>query len=177
MKNVKNTLLGTALALSVCMGVGTTVFAAEATNNTSNLPAQSGGRFLREDCPILDPNLTEAQKAEIQANRGMMKNKGNNLTDEQRAEMEANREAMQKQRTAIDTKWNSLTDEQKEAVYGIQDEINKDQIGKIDKLFELGVIDEATRDEMKQNCETRNQNMRENGRMPMGRGGCSRINL
>lgn len=147
MNQKRNLILGAALVLGISMGLGTTAFAAEDNTNQTNLAPSMNVRGVR-----------------------------GGLTEEERAQRQAEREVRQAERDAMVSKWDNLTEEQKEAIYSNEEEIISLKENNIEKLFELGVIDEQTRDEMKERLATCTQNIKSGGRMLGGRGGCGRRN-
>ena len=83
--------------------------------------------------------------------------RGDKMTEEQKAAMDE-----------MKSKWDALTDEQKEAIYGLNDQKTDIDSKIIDKYLEYGIIEAETAESMKNAFESQKENMRENGRMPMG---------
>lgn len=61
---------------------------------------------------------------------------------------------------------NSLTQAQKEELYALQDQADALQVQLIDKYFSLGLIDQATADQMKANILAETAALRESGSLP-----------
>ncbi len=97
------------------------------------------------------------------------------LTEEQKAEMEARKaefEAKKVKMDAMQEKWSALTDAQKEEIYTLKDKTADINTQIVDKYLQWGVIDQETADEMKTQINERKTDMRQDGRMPLfGRGG------
>jgi len=72
---------------------------------------------------------------------------------------------------AAKEKWDALTDEQKAEIFGLEDQAAAIEGRIIDKYLEFGLIDAETAENMKNDLNSRKNEMRENGRMPMGAGG------
>ena len=74
---------------------------------------------------------------------------------------------MEKQKAAGE-KWSALTQEQKEEIYALMDSRAAADAALIDKLAELGVIDQADADRIKQHMQEGLAEIKESGDFPMG---------
>lgn len=95
------------------------------------------------------------------------------MTDEQKAAIET----MRSNREEMRSKWEALTDAQKVEIYNLDDQKTAINSQLIDKYLEFGVIDTETAESIRGFLESRKNDMRTTGRMPMpgGRGmGCGK---
>lgn len=155
----KTKITATVCALVLTAGIGIPVFAANTSNSRDVLQFKQG------------IELTDEQKAELEAKRGDVFKQVRELTDEQKAEFEAKRAEMEAKMTAQKEKWEGLTDEQKSEIYSLKDQI-ADLEGKVvDKYAEFGIYNAEDVTAQKESISENKAKMRESGEMPMMRGG------
>lgn len=104
----------------------------------------------------LDANLTDEQKAELEAKK---------------AELEAKRAEEKAKADALAAAWNALSAEQKEEVYKLHDDEIDARIATIDKYLSLGLISADDAAALKEKMTAEKAAVRESGNMPfLGKG-------
>lgn len=144
---LRNALIALGLAAALCVG-GLTAALAASSDSDSGSGSQSDAPAATDEQPPTGERFFKRALPE--------------LTDEQKAEMQAMREKM----NAAREKWDTLTQEQKDELYGLYDQAADVQSQIIDKQLELGLIDEETAQSMREMLSGQTANMRESGQMP-----------
>ena len=150
MRGSKSSVLKLLLAFTVIFSGVFTYFGVNAAENDVKTAASGNSSSVTSD-----------------SSKDSAKAKGKKqLTEEQKKAFEEKKSEFEaKKKTGLE-KWNSLTEEQKNELYAITDEISSDKQKLIDKGAELGIIDKADADKLKEALKTRGENMKKDGKLP-----------
>ncbi|MCL1919292.1 MAG: DUF4407 domain-containing protein [Peptococcaceae bacterium] len=161
MKKVRRVLMGALIFALVCtLAAPLLVGAAPAS-----VPKHKVKFFFDKD---IEDQLSEEQKSQIEAKQAEIQSILESvLTDEQKAEIETHKTNMEAQKANLEEKWNALSEAQKEELYGLHDNTIDSHMAAIDKYLDLGLIDAAIAQDMKDKLTEAKNSMRENGEKGM----------
>ncbi len=159
----------TGITAAALIGIlGTSVFAASDTTTSTTAPQARGEKIFKIKGNF--ENMTEEEKAALQAEMQAKKAEFENMTEEEKAALQAERDAkmaeMKAKMTEKKAKWNALTDAQKEEIYKLQEARIDNEISMVKKYLELGLIDQTEADQQITHLEESKTNLKNGENMP-----------
>jgi hypothetical protein len=124
--------------------------------------------FLDKDIEV---NLSEQQKNDIKAKEAEIQSIVESaLTDEQKTKLAARKADREAQRANLEEKWQGLSEAQKEDLYALHDNTIDSHITTIAKYADMGLLDAAAAQAIKDELTALKASMRENGKPMFGAG-------